>query len=204
MKIPPPPTEHDLNEIERGQLCQTTIESLYEATGGLRSFPGLLKKIIANKAWERRINRGRVIELKSLRELITEQPLDGWGEDPKKVEAVIKDDPEALAMFREAMNGVLLPNGGDRKTEGSPVHREAITLSDSERNSNAYWQARIQRDCPEELEAIKAGDKRIIDVRKERGWVPKSKRVTLTGNWSVDRQRLVDAFGEEYVEGLES
>ena len=26
----------DLNEIERGQLCQSTIESLYEATGGLK------------------------------------------------------------------------------------------------------------------------------------------------------------------------
>lgn len=93
----------ELNEIEKGQLCQSTIESLYEATGGMKHFPGLLKKIITNKAWERRLSKGKVIELASLRELITEKPVRGWGEDVRTVEAVIKDDPECLAMFREAM-----------------------------------------------------------------------------------------------------
>ena len=191
----------ELNEIERGQLCQSTIESLYEATGGLKQFPGLLKKIIANKAWERRVSKGKVIELASLRELITERPVRGWGEDPKKVEAVIKDDPEALAMFREAMNGMLLEH--KRPTKEASVEKvEPPPLTDSDRNTNAYWQARIQRDCPEELEAIKSGEKRIIDIRKERGWVPKTKRVTLTGDPVEDRQRLVDAWGEEYVRAL--
>lgn len=57
----------ELNEVEKGQLCQSTIESLYEATGGMKQFPGLLKKIIANKAWERRLSKGKVIELASLR-----------------------------------------------------------------------------------------------------------------------------------------
>ena len=93
----------DLNEIERGQLCQSTIESLYEATGGLRQFPALLKKVIAEKAWERRVSRGKVVELKNLRELITERPVRGWGENPDAVEAVIRDDPEALLAYREAM-----------------------------------------------------------------------------------------------------
>ena len=93
----------ELNEIERGQLCQTTIESLYEATGGLRQFPALLKKVIATRAWERRTVHGKVIELESLRELIMAKPVSGWGEDPAKVEAVIRDDPEALAAFREEM-----------------------------------------------------------------------------------------------------
>ena len=47
-----------------------------------------------------RAGESRVIELSSLRELITSKPINGWGEDPKKVEAVIKDDPEALAILR--------------------------------------------------------------------------------------------------------
>ncbi len=109
----------ELNEIERGQLCQTTIEALYKTTGGLRNVPGLLKKIISNKAWERRVTKGKVIELSSLRELITERPIRGWGEDPKKVEAVIKDDPEALALFREAMKhqGNHKPKSGEHKCD---------------------------------------------------------------------------------------
>ena len=143
---------NDLNEIERGQLCQSTIESLYEATGGLRSFPGLLKKIIANKAWECRVSKGKVIELASLRELITEKPVRGWGEDPKKVEAVIKDDPEALTVYRAAMLQKPGPKcSGDNVTE----------LDDTERvtgNSKSYALSRLARDHPELFEAVCNGE----------------------------------------------
>lgn len=203
----------ELNEIERGQICRTACDS-YRSTGfGLSNFPSLLKKIIRNRAWERRhivthdgMPRngvsGGVVELSSLRALITSKPLAGWGEDPKKVEAVIKDDPEALAMFREAMNGTLGESRRPTKEEQEDKGGGTTVIPDEERGTNAYWQARIQRDCPEELEAIKSGEKRIIDVRKERGWVPKSKRITTTGDPKTDRRRLVDAWGEEYVRAL--
>ena len=137
----------DLNEIELGQLCQSTIESFYSATGGLRQFPGLLKKIIRNRAWERRMSRGKVIELASLRELITEKPLRGWGEDIKKVEAVIRDDPEALVMFREEMT---LPN--HRPKTGTSDNITSYT-SDGRGTSRAYSLARVQRSCDEETVA---------------------------------------------------
>jgi len=138
----------NLNDIEKGQLCQSTIEALYEATGGLRHFPGLLKKIISNKAWERRINKGRVIELSSLRELITEKPIRGWGEDPKKVEAVIKDDPECLALYREAMKCQgertdLLDNIKEVESPGG--------------TSKAYTCERLKRVAPKLFEEVKAG-----------------------------------------------
>ncbi|MEO9595376.1 hypothetical protein [Rhodopirellula bahusiensis] len=153
---------------------------------------------IWSKAWERRVSKGQVIELSSLRELITEKPFRGWGEDPKRVEAVIKDDAEALALFREAMVVPLREHGGnhgDKEDQGSGTTLNGV-------RDNDYWHARIQRDCPEELEAIRADEKEILDVRKERGWVSKSKRVTLTGDAHKDRQRLIDAWGEDYVHGL--
>jgi hypothetical protein len=144
-----------LNEIERGQLCQSTIESLYEATGGLRVFPGLLKKIIANRAWERRVAKGRVIELDSLVQLITEKPYRGWGEDLKKVEAVIKDDPEALRMFREATTAA---HGGDRKTEDAAIKSDNVTLEPERGNSLAYTLDRLHREAPELYEQVVAGE----------------------------------------------
>lgn len=147
----------DLNEIERGQLCQSTIESLYEATGGLKQFPGLLKRIIQNKAWERRVNKGKVIELSSLRELITEKPVRGWGEDPKKVEAVIKDDPEALLLFHEAMK-----EHAGRPTNESTNNVSTITnkgRATKQGNSRAYSLSRVQRSCdPATVAAVMAGD----------------------------------------------
>ena len=91
-----------------------------------------------------------------LRELITEKPIRGWGEDPAKIEAVLRDEPEVLAMFREAMNGTLSeqrrPTTEEKANKGS-----AATFIG---RGNAYRQARIARDCPEELDAIKAGTDR--------------------------------------------
>jgi len=148
----------ELNEIERGQLCQSTVESLYEATGGLKQFPGLLKKIIDNEAWKRRINKGKLIELGSLRELITEKPIRGWGEDPKKVEAVIKDDPETLAMYREAMKA---DRGGDHTTEEGKAKAKRNNITDCKESvtgtSKAYTCERLRREAPELFEEVKAG-----------------------------------------------
>jgi primosomal protein N'' len=139
----------ELNEIERGQLCQSTIEALYEAKGGLSHFPKLMKKLIETKAWERRLNKGKVIELKSLRELITEKPIRGWGEDPKKVEAIIKDDADCLAMFREAMK-----EQGKRNDLGDIIPE----VKRPERStSKAYTCERLKKQAPELFEEVKAG-----------------------------------------------
>jgi hypothetical protein len=139
----------ELNEVEKGQLCQSTIESLYDATGGMKHFPKLLKKIIINKAWERRVNKGRLIELKSLRELITEKPIRGWGEDPKMVEAVIKDDPECLALYREAMKGE--PGRPEIGCESQPIKTSKGT------GNKAYTCERLSKVAPELFEEVKAG-----------------------------------------------
>lgn len=140
----------NLNEVEKGQLCQSTIESLYEATGGMKQFPGLLKKIIFNKAWERRVNKGKVIELSSLRELITEKPIRGWGEDPKKVEAVIKDDPECLALFRQAMT----QQPGARTDLCNNITEVEPQKTGT---SKAYTCERLSKIAPELFEEVKAG-----------------------------------------------
>ena len=144
-------TMSDLNEIERAQLCSSTIQCLNRVNGSLSSFPGLLKKIIVNRAWERRQVKqgGRIIELKSLSELITLKPVEGWGEDPKKVEAVIKDDPEVLAMYREAMK-----QQGERKDLSDNV----TEVSGPTGNSKAYTLSRLKRQTPELFKAVCDGE----------------------------------------------
>ena len=132
-----------LNDKERGDLCQTGISCLHATTGNLKSFPGLIKAIIENKAWEKRETRGRVIKLNSLRELITKRPVAGWGEDPKKVEAVIKDHPEVLAMYREAMV--------ERPGKRPKVNSDNITnkTGDERGTAKAYTLSRLEREAPE-------------------------------------------------------
>ena len=143
-----------LNEIELGQLCQSTIESLYEATGGMKQFPGLLKKIIETKAWLRRISSGKVVELTSLRELITAKPVRGWGEDIKTVEAVIRNDPECLAMFREAMK----EQGNNQYTKSKCNNITQASGGNGTGTSRAYSIARVQSQCDAKtVAAVMAG-----------------------------------------------
>lgn len=135
-----------MNEIEKGQLASTTVQCLSRGAGALNSFPGLLKKVIEERVWEHRIYHGREYRLPNLRALITEKPMAGWGEDPKKIEALIKDDPEVLPMFREAMKG----QAGRPKTGSNP------TLLEKDRGK-AYTLTRLQKDNPEIYEEVKAG-----------------------------------------------
>lgn len=126
-----------MNEIERGQLAIDTVQCFTTGEGSLSILPDLIKRVIEERVWERRMHHGQLIELPNLRALITEKPVRGWGQDPKKIEAVIKDDPQALSMFREAM----LQESGKRTDLGNNV-------TDVDRvtgNSRAYSIARVQR-----------------------------------------------------------
>lgn len=187
----------DLNEIERGQLCQSTIESLYEATGGLRQFPSLLKKVIATRAWERRTVHGKLVELGSLRELITARPVSGWGEDPSKVEAVIRDDPEALAAFREAM----VQHGGDRKSDS--IKRNNVTVDPEKTgNSRAYSISRVQRECDADTVAAVMSGEMSPNAALVKAGVRENRQVYIPRDPAAAVQKLRSQFGDDFLEGM--
>lgn len=185
----------ELNEVEKGQLCQSTIESLYEATGGMKQFPGLLKKIIANKAWERRLSKGKVIELASLRELITEKPVRGWGEDVRTVEAVIKDDPECLAMFREAM----VQHGGDRKSEAIKSNNVTVDSEQSTGNSRAYSIDRVKRECEPEVVAKVMSGEMSPNAALVKAGIRENRQVYVPKEPAKAVEKLRAIFGNDFV-----
>ena len=124
----------DLNEIERGQICQSAVESYGSATGGLRHFPGLLKKIIRQRAWETRFARGKVLKLDSLTDLITKMPIEGWALTLDQVENVIKHDDEALVMFRNEIKGKA---GGNKNPTGSNQYHAKEVISNNVTNDQS-------------------------------------------------------------------
>lgn len=149
-----------LNEIELGQLVDTAYGSYREAGSGLKYFPALMKKIISNKAWEKRVKQGKVIELSSLRDLITKAPIEGWGEDPAKIEALIRDDVEALAMWREGMTEEPgNPTGSNQYQEKESGISNNITISTPDRGtSRSYTVARLKQQAPELFEKVVSGE----------------------------------------------
>ena len=183
----------ELNEIERAQLCQSTIESLYEATGGLRQFPSLLKKVIATRAWERRTVHGKVVELGSLRELITAKPVSGWGEDPSKVEAVIRDDPEALVMFREAMK-----HQGERPN----LRTNSTEVKSVTGTTRAYSIDRVRRECdPETVAAVMAG-KVSANAALVRAGLRESRQIYIPRDPAAAVEKIRRQFGNEFIEAM--
>jgi hypothetical protein len=122
--------------------------------GSLKYFPGLIKKIIENRSWEERVIRtGAVVRLRGLAELITAMPLEGWGESLDKVEALLKDDPVVLPLFRSAIH----VHGGDRKSEDG-INGNNITIDQRVTGtSRAYTLSRLKRESPELFEEVCEG-----------------------------------------------
>lgn len=183
-----------LNEIEKGQLAVSTVQCFTGLKGSLSNFPGLIKRVIEERVWERRSHHGRLIELPNLRALITEKPIRGWGQDPKKIEAVIKDDAEALAMFREAMKAT-------NQNDAPPTNNVSKRNTDTG-NSRAYSIARVQRECDAETVAqVMAGN---ISPNKAlvKAGIRKNRQVYIPSDPAKVLPKLASVFGEEFVEAL--
>jgi hypothetical protein len=141
-----------MNEIEKGQLVVTTVQCFTRANGSLSNFPGLLKRVITERAWEKRVQNGQCIELPNLHSLVTERPIRGWGQDPAKVEAVIRDDPEVLAMWREAMTGAK-----HKKRAKDDSDNVTIISHTGRGNSRAYTVSRLKKQRPDLFESVSKG-----------------------------------------------
>ena len=184
-----------LNEIELGQLCQSTIESLYEATGGMKQFPGLLKKIIQTKAWLRRISSGKVVELTNLRELITAKPVRGWGEDIKTVEAVIRNDSECLAMFREAMI-----EQGNRNNLCYNITQ--VGGGKGTGTSRAYSIARVQSQCDAKTVAAVMAGKMSANGALVKAGLRDVRQIYLPREPAKAVEKLRKVFGLKFVNAM--
>lgn len=68
----------------------------------------------------------------------------------ERVEALLKDDPEALRLFREATTA---PHGGDRKSESVLIKSDNVTIEVGPKRGNAlaYTLDRLHREAPELL-----------------------------------------------------
>lgn len=150
-----------MNPIENEQICSSCAMAIAEGSGRLANVPALVKKIIAAEAWkERKIRTGKIVKLKSLRDLITLPPLDGWGEDPAKVEALIRDDAEALATWREAMTP---PNH-------RPISNDNIISYGGQGTSRAYTLSRLRREQPKLFADVDAGKLSANAAAIKAGW----------------------------------
>lgn len=122
-----------------GQICDELDKSLRSSEVNLSRLVGSLVEVIREKAWrERRIRTGEIVRCGSFLEMLTTAPLAGFGEDPDKVETLLRDDPDALRLFREAT------------TAPSHVHDSYnVTIRPKRGHGRAYTLDRLHREAPE-------------------------------------------------------
>jgi hypothetical protein len=132
-----------MNDVEKGQLCDATMSAIYYGCSKLDSIPALIRRIIENRAWEcRQVKMRGVVQLANLREMITRKPMEGWGEDPDRIESLIRNDPETLVMWREAMK--CDHDRGNQYTGG----KDDNVMPANQGNSRSYTVSRLQREAP--------------------------------------------------------
>jgi hypothetical protein len=148
-----------MNEIEKGQLCDITMSAIYHGCTKLDSIPALIRRIIENRAWEcRQVKMRGVVQLTNLREMITKQPMEGWGENPDRIEGLIRNDPETLVMWREAMKGQGKRNDlCSNATEVRADRGKAYTVSRLQREAPALFKQVVDKTLSANAAAIQAG-----------------------------------------------
>lgn len=139
------------NEMERGDICTAAVRCMHDLEGSLSSFPGLLKAIIRERAWERRFAFGQMIELPTLADLITRKPIEGWGEDLDAVKRLIREDAEALSLLDAEL----------QRKPGRPIkdHETLNNVMDyPEGNTREAALRRLRTQRPDLHDAVIAGE----------------------------------------------
>lgn len=191
-----------MNIIENAQVCNLAFSCLHDSEQNLAALPGLMRRIIQEEMWrDRQLSPSRRATFDTFREFIVSPPLDGWNEDPDKIEALLRDDPEVLVMFREAMTGT---HGGDRRSE-TAIKCNNITLETlSTGTRRDYTLTRLKNQHAELYERVVAGELSANAAAIEAGIRPKTVSVRLDNVASIARtlrrqlsdEALVDLIAE--------
>jgi hypothetical protein len=151
------PSSGKLNElIGNHQMVQALWSMVNVSSGGLEQVAPLVRRILETGAWEKREvpQLGQIVEFDHFSDFITMPPLRGCGWPLAKVEALIKDDAETLAMWRKA---VTPKHGGDRKSEHKQTKSDDIPL-DGRGTSRAYLLARLKDEFSAIYDRVIAGE----------------------------------------------
>lgn len=141
----------DISLSEKGILVDALWHAVDDVSGNLANVPGLVRRVLETDAWRKRSHRGRTFEHERFIDFVTTKPMAGCGWPPAKVEALIKDDAETLALWRQAVTPAV---GTNQHT----MMEDTSNRSTHHGTTKAYTLDRLKREAPKLFEAVCAGE----------------------------------------------
>jgi hypothetical protein len=141
----------EITDADRGKLVEEMLAAIGSA---LEKIPDLVTAVIQSGAWRQREHLGVVYLNTRFVDFITSAQPRGCGWPLARVEALLLDDPVALALWREATTH---QRGGDRRTE-TATKNDIVRLDPAAQgNSKAYGLSRLRRERPDLFAQVEAG-----------------------------------------------
>jgi hypothetical protein len=155
--------------VIRDQVTDALSRSLRNSASGLNLVPGLLRRALIDEAWKERIvhqTKQHIPGFPSFRVYVETDVPEGLGATCELVERMLRDDSEALALFRAA-------------TTGKPGAHNHNIMRSRQGTSRAYTLDRLKRDRPDLFDRVKANNLSANAAAIEAGWRKKAAALDL-------------------------
>jgi hypothetical protein len=138
--------------VENHQIVAALWDAVNTSSGSLENVAPLIKRVLETGAWRCRIVPqlgNEPVKFNDFLKFIETKPLRGCGWPHDKIPPLLKDDPEAVRLWRKATVGEKHVHHDDNNN---------VIIKAQQGNSLAYTLDRLQRERPDLFERVKAGE----------------------------------------------
>lgn len=192
-------------DIEGDQVVDCLGSAIYHGEAELGDVPGLLKRVIEEGFWRRRVMRktGQIVEFARFLDFVREGPPEGLGTTLKTLQRICQDDKVVLDMLdRETVHGPGNPTGNNQHGEnGGTVY--IVNSSSSENterpvgNSSANALRRLRKERPDLHERVLANELTPHGAMIEAGFRQRS--ITIAVDPAGAARRIRKNFSDKQI-----
>ena len=139
--------------------------SVRRGSSGLHSVPGLVKQIIREDMWQKRVIEatGELVECKTFAEFVTSPPPKGVGTDVDTLKRLCHEDMEALDLIDRVTVAEQGAPAGNRNAVKLETNASIVSVCSGETevqhgNTRQYALRKLRKDAPELHAKVLAGE----------------------------------------------
>lgn len=190
-------------DIEGDVIVDCLGSAIYHGETNLGEVPGLLKRVLLEGFWRRRVLRktGQIVEFPKFIDFVKEKPPEGLGTDLRTLQRLCQDDKVTLDLLDKETTR---HHGGDRKSELRETIKNDIIILDTEEieqgTSSTYALRRLRSQRPDLHARVLTNDLSPNAAMIEAGF--RQKTITIPVEPTAAARRIRNNFTDEQVAEL--